>query len=152
MVVQNIRHTGIVVDNLESSLDFYVGLLGFQIVNSADEDEGFIYKILNVKKAGLKTTKLCVGEGNRKQLIELLSFNDKYANTNNVRDNTFNLTTVGLTHIALGVNGLDHLYKKLRKKGVKFISQPEIAPDKYAKVCFCRAPEGTYIELVELQK
>lgn len=35
---------------------------------------------------------------------------------------------------------------------IEFISPPQVSPDSYAKVAFCQAPEGTYIELVELLK
>ena len=33
---------------------------------------------------------------------------------------------------------------------IQFNSSPQISPDGYAKVVFCRAPEGTMIELVEV--
>lgn len=145
MIINNIRHTGIVVDNLEASLGFYKGLLGFEIEKVTDEDEGFVCEILGIVSAGLKTVKLSVGKGDCKQLIELLSFNDK-------KCGTFDLITTGPTHLALGVQDIDKYYSKLYENGVHFISAPKISPNKNAKVCFCKAPEGTYIELVQLLK
>ena len=36
-MIKNIRHTGIVVDNLEASLHFYSDLLGFKIVKKMEQ-------------------------------------------------------------------------------------------------------------------
>jgi hypothetical protein len=41
-------------------------------------------------------------------------------------------------------------YNRLKDEGVSFNSPPQLSPDGYAKVTFCRAPEGTFIELVEV--
>ena len=32
---------------------------------------------------------------------------------------------------------------------IEFISSPIITDNKFAKVAFCKAPEGTFVELVE---
>ena len=145
MVINNIRHTGIVVDDLEASLGFYKGLLGFEIEKVTDEDEGFICEILGSASAGLKTVKLSIGKGDSKQLIELLSFNEK-------KYGVFDLVTVGPTHLAVGVRDINKFYNKLHENGVHFISAPKTSPNKFAKGCFCKAPEGSYIELVQLLK
>ena len=42
------------------------------------------------------------------------------------------------------------MYSDFIDDGIEFISNPKISPDGYAKVAFCKAPEGTFIELVEL--
>ena len=65
------------------------------------------------------------------------------------KDHKIKLDQIGPTHIALSVNNLDSVFNNLSKKGIKFISSPQITSDKFAKVAFCIAPEGTFIELVE---
>ena len=47
-MITHIRHTGIVVDNLKSALEFYQGLLGFQIVKTMEENGPFIETILGL--------------------------------------------------------------------------------------------------------
>ena len=47
-MILNIRHTGIVVKNLEASLDFYTKKLGFSIKVQAEEGRDFIDSILNL--------------------------------------------------------------------------------------------------------
>ena len=56
----------------------------------------------------------------------------------------------GPTHMAFTVDDLDEIYKSFSENGIEFISAPKISPNGFAKVAFCSAPEGTYIELVEL--
>ena len=63
-----------------------------------------------------------------------------------------NINQVGLSHFALTVNDLDLIYKQLSEKGIRFLSSPQASPDGYAKVAFCRDPDGCLIELVELMK
>ena len=47
------------------------------------------------------------------------------------------------------VNNLEKVYKKLKKLKMKFICKPLLSNDKKVKLTFCRAPEGTLIEMVE---
>ncbi|HJO63248.1 MAG TPA: VOC family protein, partial [Desulfobacterales bacterium] len=56
---------------------------------------------------------------------------------------------IGITHIAFTVEDIEQVYKRLVQSGITFLSTPQSSPDGYAKVAFCRAPEGTFIELVE---
>jgi hypothetical protein len=44
------------------------------------------------------------------------------------------------------------MYNDFLHDGVEFISAPEVSENGDVKVAFCKAPEGTYIELVELLK
>jgi hypothetical protein len=45
---------------------------------------------------------------------------------------------------------IEKAYKRLMQKGVKFISQPMLFSEGFAKVCFCFDPNNTRIELVEM--
>jgi hypothetical protein len=48
------------------------------------------------------------------------------------------------------VKNLENTYRFLIKKKIKFNAPPQLSPDKYAKVTFCKGPEGLLIELVEV--
>ena len=56
---------------------------------------------------------------------------------------------IGISHISCTVDDLNMEYERLKNKGIEFNSAPQLTPDGYAKVTFCKAPEGTLIELVE---
>ncbi|MBI3088771.1 MAG: VOC family protein, partial [Candidatus Colwellbacteria bacterium] len=57
---------------------------------------------------------------------------------------------IGCTHVAFTVANLDKEYKRLTEAGIVFNSPPQLPPDGYAKVAFCKDPDGTLIELVEV--
>ena len=58
--------------------------------------------------------------------------------------------TVGIGHLALQVDDVEAVYTGLMRAGVSFNAEPQTSPDGYAKLTFCRAPEGTMIELVQV--
>ena len=106
-----------------------------------DEEGPEISTFLGIKNVLIKTIKMKDSKG---QMIELL-----YYKSSEKKDHKIKLDQIGPTHIALSVNNLDSVFNNLSKKGIKFISSPQITSDKFAKVAFCIAPEGTFIELVE---
>ena len=136
-----IRHTGIVVKDINESISFYRDLLQFNIYNEMDEEGPEISTFLGIKNVLIKTIKMKDSKG---QMIELL-----YYKSSEKKDHKIKLDQIGPTHIALSVNNLDSVFNNLSKKGIKFLSSPQITSDKFAKVAFCIAPEGTFIELVE---
>ena len=142
MAVKSIRHSGIVVANLEESLSFYRDMLGFRVVVQAEESGPFIDTILGMRDTIVVTVKMECIDG---QKIELLDYR-----TNKRKSEPGNINDIGITHIAVEVKDLAALYRNIIDAGTEFISAPAMNPEGSAKVAFCRAPEGTYIELVEL--
>ena len=141
-----VRHTGIVVGDIERALEFYCGLLDFSVVRRMLEKGPFVSAILGVADAEVETVKLS-GEGTGQ--IELLAF-AKPDTTLGVAPSLFRQ---GPTHVALKVRDIDALYLRMRDKGIEFTTPPRVSPDGGAKVTFCRDPDGTFLELVEvLQK
>ena len=64
-----VRHTGIVVSDLEKAINFYVDLLGLNVTRESEESGEYIDKILGLKNARLTTVKMAAEDGN---LVELL--------------------------------------------------------------------------------
>ena len=93
-MITQIRHTGLVVADLESALCFWCNLLGFSIVKRMDESGPHINAMMGLQDVRVTTVKLAAPDGN---LIELLHFNshpDKPAWTGTPY-------STGFTHIAL---------------------------------------------------
>lgn len=141
-MINDIRHIGIVVIDLESSLFFYRDLLGFRIEKEKQEKSEFIDKILGLSEAEIITVKMVSSNG---QMIELLKYHSHPA-----EKNTRKICEAGISHIAFTVDDIDVKYKRLKDRGVQFNSAPQLSPEGIAKVAFCRAPEGTFVELVEI--
>lgn len=142
-MLTTVRHSGIVVTNMEKSLKFYRDLLGLKIERSMDESGSYLDNMLNLENVKVKTVKMSAPDGFT--LIELLEFNYPEGSVNKRRIND-----LGASHIAFTVSDLDKMYETLQSSGVKFNAQPQLSPDGYAKVTFCLDPDDTPIELVEV--
>lgn len=140
-MILNIRHVGIVVDDLEASLRFYRDLLGFQIKVQMDESGSYIDNVFELEDVKVTTVKLSGPDG---QMIELLEFH-----THKLQRQVSKVNNIGITHIAFSVEDLDAVYEKMKLEGIYCNCPPQYSPDGFAKLIYCKAPEGTYIELVE---
>lgn len=142
-MIEAIRHIGIVTDDIQASVEFYQYHLGFEIKKDIHESGPFIETILAKENTALRTVKM-LGKASE-VMIELISY------LNGVTKKTGNeLDHIGPTHIAVTVKDIDEKYCLMKENGIPFLSPPSISPDGTVKVVFCQAPEGTYIEMVEL--
>ena len=146
-MIKNIRHTGLVVRDMKQSMKFYLAL-GFEVKIEAIEDKIFIDTISGKNIVRLHTVKLespCENDSCwATNMIELLDYGEDTVHSYRI------LTANGCAHIAFTVDDVDKVYEKLSTDfNTYFLSKPTVTPDKKAKVVFCKAPEGTYIELVE---
>jgi catechol 2,3-dioxygenase-like lactoylglutathione lyase family enzyme len=142
-MIRAIRHTGLVVADLDRALHFWCDVLGFRVERRMDESGPHIDAMMGLKDVRVTTVKLAAPDGN---LIELLYFHSH-------PDKPFwkgEPYSTGFTHIALTVGDLDQLVLKLSDFGVKFPAPPQLSPDGYAKVTYARGPEGILLELVEI--
>lgn len=140
-----IRHTGIIVSDLKESLHFYRDLLGLKLKKKMNESGAYMDKISGLKNVKVTTVKMAAGDGN---LIELIYYHSYKREAIPKKE----ICEVGISHIAFTVENLDAEYKRLSKAGIKFNAPPQVSPDGYAKVTFCRDPEGNFIELVQVLK
>lgn len=141
--MENIRHVGIYVDDLERMKKFYCNNFGF--VERVHEVEKSIYidTILGIQDASIELYKLEAPNGG---MLELL----KYLQDEQSADEGLQAVwKKGNSHIAITVCDVEKRYEQLCAQSVSFISKPCISPNGKAKVCFCQDPEGNYLELVE---
>ena len=138
-----LRHVGIVVRDLGAALKFYRDILGFREARTMPEEGEFLDAILGMARASVRTVKLQGASGSQ---VELLAFQAP----NIEIDASPGLTRSGPTHIAVTVDDVDSLYAKLTNAGFECTTAPLVSPDGGAKVTFCRDPDGTYVELVQV--
>ena len=138
----NIRHTGIVVSDVDASIRFYCDLLGFKIKKDMLESGEYIDNFSVLKNAQVRTVKMSLENGDMVELLCYKSHPEK-------PDFSRQITMIGCSHIALTVENLDQTYQQLTEAGVEFNSPPQYSPDGYAKVTFCKDPDGSLIELVQ---
>jgi catechol 2,3-dioxygenase-like lactoylglutathione lyase family enzyme len=141
-VILGIRHTGIVVTDMEASLHFYRDLLGLEIWGEAVEQGSYIDSVTGLNGVRVQWVKLKAPDGG---LIELL----QYHSHPRVRIGKVGSADVGCSHVAFTIAEYDDAYEKLSGAGVTFNAAPVTSPNGKARVAYCHDPDGTIIELVE---
>lgn len=141
-MVNAVRHVGVVVQDVEQALDFWINTFNFNVISDNQEPSPYIDALLDLNSPDLRTIKLQDQKG---FLLELLHFR----NQPDTKLSNQELTSTGLTHIALTLVDLDSIYDKLVKNGYKSVSEILIPPNGKVKVVFFRGPENLLLELVE---
>ena len=129
-----IRHTGIVINNIEESLKFY-SILGFKEIKRETLSANTTRRLLRDVDKPLTYIKL-VSEDNC--LLELYYF-EAYKKVKK--------EFIGLNHIAFTVKNLYDIYYKFRDLDVKIISHP-IEQGK-VRLFFCTDFNNNLLEIVE---
>lgn len=138
------RHTGIIVNNMEKSLEFYRDFLGLKIIQDFTDESEYINKITGIKNGCAHFIKLSMPDGSVLELLEYPSHRSK--------PHDISIINVGIAHIALRVENAQHSYDFLKSKNVKLLSEPVLSSEGIAKVFFSLDPDGIRVELVEMLK
>lgn len=139
-----IRHFGIVVNDIDGAIAFWVGVLGWQIRSDVKEPSPFIDELIATPEPRLRTVKISDNNG---MVIELLKFGSDDLTTDRVWSGS--LSTLGPTHVALTVEDLDLTIRGALGLGYIKVSEPLLAPSGAVRVLFIKSPEGLMIEIVQ---
>jgi len=141
-MINGVRHTGIVVRDIDGAINFWVNLLGFNIVSNHLETGNFIDRLLGLEDVIVQTVKLVARD---QTMIELLHFESHPSKE------TWSGTpySSGLTHVALLTSQLSTLVARLNAQGFHTINDIEVAPSGKVRVCYLNGFEGILLELVE---
>jgi catechol 2,3-dioxygenase-like lactoylglutathione lyase family enzyme len=137
-----VRHTGIVVQDIEKSIHFWTEVLNFKIVNDNLESGNFIEHLLSMPDIKVRTVKMVALDNT---MIELLWF----PNNQDAKLWNGSFTSTGLTHVALNVKNIVGVIDESSKLKYKTISEPKKSVENKVTVAFIVGPEGLLIELVE---
>ena len=147
MSALRMRHVGLVVRNLETSINFYCSILGLSVYKRYSEPPGeFIDRLTGIKNVSLEWAKLSLPDGGLIELLEYRSHPDPAAGE---KPRDFPSNRLGCSHTALTVKDLPALYKKLLENGYRCNSEPLVSPDGKVKILYCHDPDGIILELIE---
>ena len=141
-MISGVRHTGIVVNDINGAINFWVDLLEFKIVSNELETGEFIDRLLGLQNVTVQTVKLVAQD---KTMIELLHFESHPSKE--VWSGT--PYSSGLTHVALNTFELSALVARLNTHGFHARSDIQISPSGKVRVCYLSGFEGILLELVE---
>ena len=122
--VNGLHHTGLYVASLDEALAFYRDQLGLETE-------------FDLSRPGLRVVMLKSGDG-RLELLEVtpVSRNERRA--------------PGLRHVAFQVADVAAAYAELSNQGTSFLEPPLGGTGAWPRACFFRAPDGTFIELLQV--
>ncbi|MEK4306739.1 MULTISPECIES: VOC family protein [Oceanobacillus] len=139
-------HSGITVRSLSESLNFYVDLLGLELLSTQTVTADYVFKIVEIP--GLEKVEIAfvkIPGGNE---IEILEYGGPKTYPGNARSCDY-----GTGHICLKVDDLESIYKDFKEKGVQFQSKGVVditsGANKGAKALYMLDPDGYIIELME---
>ncbi len=143
-MIRGIHHTAISTPDLERSLAFYCGLLGFEQVMDFTWPEGT--ENMNRTHALAETAGRVVLLRAGNTLVELFQYATP---TPKPLDPKRPLCDHGITHLCLDVDDIEVEYKRLEAGGMVFHSPP--IDYGTVKTTYGRDPDGNCIELQEIK-
>ncbi len=142
-MIVNVRHTGIVVAQLERALEFYCAL-GFDVFSRDIEKGPFIEQVTGIKGAIVEWVKLKSKDG---YLLELLNYNNE---SSVIPKELSPSNQMGISHIAYTVKDINQACELIVSLGGTLVNAPAQAPNNQVKVAYCYDLEGVLMEIVEV--
>lgn len=139
-------HVGLVVSNLETSVNFYRDLLGCVLTRRMEREGEDISRIVGVAGAHLKIASLELpgANGLSIELIEYVSPKGRLVDTT--------VYNPGNAHICFKTDDIHGTWTLLRSRGVKFKNAPvDIlnGANRGGKACYFEDPDGVSLELIQ---
>jgi len=145
MRIVGAHHTGLSVADLERSLEFYVDMLGCDVLWRREETPPWLQEIVGFPGCVVKRAQLRIPGGGH--VLELL----EYATPRGAAVDT-HTNNPGTAHLCLLVEDLEEAYAALRARGARFRSPPvRIAdgPSRGGLALYLLDPDGIAVELFQ---
>lgn len=145
MKIIGAEHTSYTVSNLERSLEFYVGLLGCELLWQRVNSSQYLSDVTGFSNCTIKQAYLRIpGSETRLELFEYVTPQGTPAD---IRTNN-----TGSSHMAFLVDDLPAAYEELKAKGVRFRSPPvpiDSGANKGGYDTYMLDPDGITMELFQ---
>ena len=139
---KRIDHINIVVSDLEAAKDFFLSL-GFTVVRRRLLQGEWLDKVVNL--SNVKAEYIALAIPDTQTSLELL----KYYTPEGESDTHISIPNrIGFRHMALEVEDIESVVADLKKKGIRFFSDIQVA-DNRKRFCYFLGPEGIILELAE---
>jgi catechol 2,3-dioxygenase-like lactoylglutathione lyase family enzyme len=141
-VVTAVRHTGLVVRDLERSIRFYEAL-GLKAWRQEEESGHFIETVVGISNVRIEWAKMKCPDG---LIVELLQYHS-HPDAQPLGDMPSN--RLGCSHIAFTVDNIDQTCEEIVSLGGSVVNAPMQAPSGLVKVAYCHDTDGILIEVVQ---
>lgn len=137
-------HTGITVRDLERSLAFWHGVLGFELLLRARRSGAYAAEVTGVPGAAIDIAVL-LAPGHKIELLQYLLPDGR----EHLRPRPCD---VGSLHLAFDVDDLDAVLARIAAAGWTAVGEPQVVAEgarRGTRVVYARDPDGTTIELMQ---
>jgi catechol 2,3-dioxygenase-like lactoylglutathione lyase family enzyme len=140
MTIHRMDHVGVVVDDLQAAIGFFLAL-GMELDGQSSVEGSDRIVGLEGVRADLAFVRTPDGHGR----LELTKFNAPAATS---LEPNAPANTPGLRHLTFAVDDLEATLDRVRPHGAELVGEVVQFGDTY-RLCFLRGPQGVIIELAE---
>lgn len=142
-LVLDTQHVGLTVSSLDTALEFWCGVMGFELAARRSLGSGpSMENIVGVSDVDLDIAIVVAPGGLRIELLEYLSPEDRTIYRPRSCD-------VGSVHVAFSVSDLEAMLTLVESAGWKRLGTPQSLPNG-TQVMYARGPEGHTLEFMQL--
>ncbi len=142
MTIQRMDHVGIIVDDLEEAVAFFIEL-GLELQGEAQVEGDWVDRVVALDGVRAQIAMLQTPDGHGR--LELSKFHTPPAEGGYQRAPA---NASGIRHVAFAVDDIDAALARLRARGAELVGELERYRDSY-RLCYVRGPEGILVELAE---
>jgi catechol 2,3-dioxygenase-like lactoylglutathione lyase family enzyme len=142
MGVRSLDHVGVVVDDLEAAVAFFVDL-GLERGGLGTAEGEWVDRIVGLD--GVRTEVVFVRTPDGDGRLELIKFHSP-SDEDGARPLPAN--RLGIRHIAFVVDDLNAMVDRVRSRGLNLVGEVRDYKDIF-RLCYVRGPDGIIVELAE---
>lgn len=135
---------GVVVSDLNKSLDFYTNVIGMIQTGSFEIKEDFAKKSGLTDGSPTQVKVLRLGEGEDATQWKLMSFGDK----SKPGKDEFIHNRTGMRYITILVKDLNPILQRIKDRKIKLLGETPVALGRASHFVLIQDPDGTFIELI----
>mgnify|MGYP003758682193 FL=1 len=140
-MIKGMNHTGLVVNNLDESINFYRDVIGLEVIGHKERDGGPISEVVGYEYVHMKAALLDLGNS---IVLELIEYIKPEAELRLSEERA----VIGASHIGFEVENIEETAKHMVEKGARILNAPAaIIPGRFS--CYLQDPDGNWLEFVE---
>ena len=144
MTIQRMDHVGVVVDDLEAAIAFFVELgMERQGTGVGSVDGEWVDQVVGLEGVRVDIAFVRTPDGNGR--LELTKFHNPTATT---AEPSAPANTFGLRRIMFAVDDIDDVVARMRAHGAELVGEVAQYEDLY-RLCYLRGPGGIIVALAE---
>jgi catechol 2,3-dioxygenase-like lactoylglutathione lyase family enzyme len=143
VTIQRMDHVGVVVDDLEPAIAFFIEL-GMELEGTMPVEGRWVDRVVGLDDVRVEIAMMRTPDGHGR--IELTRFDTPAAFSTEPQNPPPN--TLGIRNIMFAVDDIDAVVARLQSHGTELVGDVEQYEEAY-RLCYVRGPEGMIVALAE---